>query len=242
MRNQSGVVDSFELQVTGLPRRWSTVTPRSLDLVPFGADSGASDAEATIVLEPPRSPEARAGAWPVEVIAVSRVTGQPAASASVTLVIGAFERFESRVRPERARGTRSARFAVPVRNLGNAPLVLALHGEDADGEAKFRFDPPRLEVGVGEEAHAIATASASQPLSGSARERRLTVYVDGAEQSLSGTAIFVQRPLLSRGAITGWRIALGLLAVALLALAGFAEWTSERAHRPLHGRQRRHVA
>src|SRR4051812_5952721 len=132
VRNQSGVVDSYELRVEGMPEPWWSVAPPALDLVPFGADGGSYEGKAAVSIHPPRAPEARAGQWEVQVLAVSRVSGETVAAASATITVSAYERFESRIRPERARGGGSARFDVPVRNLGNAPLALTLRGEDAE--------------------------------------------------------------------------------------------------------------
>ena len=227
VRNQSGIVDSYDLRVQGMPGPWWTAAPPALDLVPFGADSGSYEGKATVSIHPPRTPEARAGQWEVQVVAVSRVSGETVAAAPARITIAAYERFESRIRPERARGGGSARFNVPVRNLGNAPLALTLRGEDADGEASFRFEPPRLQVPPGGEAHAAVTVSAPAPRSGGDRERRLTVFAEGAEQTLSGHAVFVQHPRVTRARVTGWRIVLGLLAVALIAGASFMKWAGD---------------
>jgi hypothetical protein len=224
VRNQSGIVDSYALRLEGMPAEWWTAVPAALDLVPFGAEGGSYEGRATIAVHPPRAPEAHAGRWPVQLIAVSRVSGETVAAAAAEVVIGAYERFECRIRPERAHGTGSARFTVPVRNLGNARLALSLRGEDADGEARFDFDPPGLEVPAGGEAHATLTVSAPAPVSGAARERRLTVFADGPEQTLSGMAVFVQRPRVTPGRRAAWRVLLGLLAVLLIASASFMRW------------------
>lgn len=238
VRNQSGVVDSYTLRVEGMPEQWWTATPAALDLVPFGAEGGSYEGRANVAIHPPRAPEARAGRWPVQIAAVSRVSGETIAAAPAEVVVGAYERFECRIRPERAHGTGSARFDVPVRNLGNAPLALTLRGEDADGEARFAFDPPRLEVPAGGETHATLTVSAPAPVSGAARERRLTVFAESSDQALSGTAVFVQRPRVTPGRRTAWRVLLGLLAVVLIASASFMRWNGDGDRGLcLHGQQ-----
>src|SRR4051794_4990786 len=76
LRNQSGIVDSYELRVQGMPQPWWSAAPPALDLVPFGADSGGYEGKTAISVHPPRSPEARAGQWEVQVVAVSRVSGE----------------------------------------------------------------------------------------------------------------------------------------------------------------------
>jgi hypothetical protein len=225
VRNQSGIVEGFAVQVRGLPQEWCAVTPDVVHLVPLGAGSGEYEAQLEIAIAPPRSPEARAGAWPIEVVVVTHPEGKPVASAPARIIVGAYRQFESRIRPERARGAGSARFSVPVRNLGNAPLQLRFRAEDADGEVSFSFDPPQLEVAAGEEDHATVTASAQQPAMGAERERRLTVFVDAPGQTLSGNAVFVQRPRATPGRLTLWRVLAALFASALLIGSAFMDWT-----------------
>jgi hypothetical protein len=225
VRNQSGVVGRFALRVRGLPDGWYAVTPDVVHLVPFGAATGDYEASLELTITPPRSPEARTGTWPVEVVAVTHPEATPVGASPARIVIGAFQQFECRVRPERARGDRSARFSVPVRNLGNAALPLQFRAEDAEDEVSFSFDAPRLEVPPGEEDHATVTATARQPTTGVERERRLTVFVDAPGQTLSGNVTFVQRPRATASRLTLWRVLAALLASALLIASAFMDWT-----------------
>lgn len=224
VRNQSGVVEGYSLRVDGLPTGWYSTTPDVVHLVPFGADSGTFEGEFTIAITPPRSVDARAGAWPVQVVAARHPDGATVASAPAQIIMGAFERFESRIRPERVRGNGSARFSVPIRNLGNAPLPVSFRAEDPEDEVTFSFEPPHLEVAPGEDARAVVTARARQPRTGAERERRITVFVDAPGQSLSGDAVFVQRPRATSGRLTLWRVLAALLASALLIASAFLAW------------------
>ena len=74
IRNQSDLVDNFDLSVRGLPEGWWTVTPATAYLVPYGT-SGTYEQEIEIHLHPPRAPEAQARSWPFEVVAASRAYG-----------------------------------------------------------------------------------------------------------------------------------------------------------------------
>ena len=197
-----------------------------VQLVPFGADSGTHRQDVVLLLHPPRNPVARAGRWPLQLTAHSRVEDEDVASAHVALEITPYEQFESRVRPERATGTREARFALPVRNLGNAPLTLSFSGEDPDDEVRFAFEPASL-VAPGEEGRAGLTVTAPTHR-GAERERRLTIHARGAEQVLSGGATFVQRPSVTTGHLVAWRVALGLLASLLFVIAAFLPWLDDQ--------------
>jgi hypothetical protein len=223
--NQSGKVDHYDVRVDGFEAGWWSVKPSLLHLVPFGADHGSHRQDVVVDLHPPRSPVARAGRWPLHLVARSRVEDADVAAAHVVLDIASYEHFETRVRPERATAAREASYQLPVRNHGNAPLVLRFTGEDPDDELRFSFAPERLEVPPGGEAHATMRVSAPAHGGSTERERRLTVIAQGAEQSLSGHATFVQPAAAVRTrSLVGWRIALGLLAAGLMVLAAFLPW------------------
>ena len=76
VRNQSGIVDNYEIQVKGMPEEWWNVTPPSVYLVPFGAPSGTYEQDVHINFSPPRSAEAEARIWEIEVIALSRAQNE----------------------------------------------------------------------------------------------------------------------------------------------------------------------
>ena len=88
VRNQSGIVDSYTLRLEGMPADWWTAVPAALDLVPFGA-GGSYEGRASVAIHPPRAPEARAGRWQVQLVAVSRVSGETVAAAAAEVMIGA---------------------------------------------------------------------------------------------------------------------------------------------------------
>src|SRR5581483_10711491 len=56
IRNQSEVVDNFDLSVRGVPEDWWTVGPATVYLVPYGT-GGTYEQEFEIHLHPPRVPE-----------------------------------------------------------------------------------------------------------------------------------------------------------------------------------------
>jgi hypothetical protein len=226
VRNQSGLVDNYELRVTGWPDAWWTVHPRVVHLVPFGADDGSAEQEVLIRLHPPRAPEATARPWPVEITATSGVQNGVVASAPASVEIRPYHRFEIRIRPERAAGDGDAEFALPIRNLGNAPLGLELHGADADGEVRFAFSPPHIDVPAGADACAGVRVSARRPRN-TPLERRLTIEAVGEGERRVLTATFAQRPLLTPARVRTWRWLVTLLAALLLAGGAFMDWTAD---------------
>ena len=225
VRNQSGIVDSFEMRVDGWPGEWWTVSPQTIHLVPAGAESESPEQEVLVRLHPPRAAQAEARPWAIKVSAGSTVQQSVVASAPATVEILPYEQFELRVRPERARGEGSAEYVIPVRNLGNAPLALAFTGEDPDGEVRFSFSPAMLEVAAGGESRATLRVSAPRPRGGG--ERRLTILAEGDHETRSLAAAFVQEPVVTEGRVRSWSWLLALIAALLLGVGSFMAWTGD---------------
>ncbi len=148
IRNQSDVVDNFDLSVRGLPEGWWTVTPATAYLVPYGT-GGTYEQEIEIHLHPPRAPEAHARAWSFEVVAISRAHGGQAATAPASVTVAPYFDIATELHPERRSGRLKARYTLTVRNRANARTEVALSGEDTDGECQFRFAQPSVAIEPG---------------------------------------------------------------------------------------------
>jgi hypothetical protein len=226
--NQSGKVDHYDVRLDGFEAGWWSVKPSLVHLVPFGADSGTHREDVVVALHPPRKPSVRAGRWPLQLVAHSRVEDADVAAAHVELDVAPYEQFETRVRPERATGERDATYTLPVRNHGNALLSLTFTGEDPDDEVSFTFEPSQLDVPAGGEGSVTMRVSAPANTGTTPVERRLTVIAQGAEQSLSGSATFVQRAREVREInLVPWRIGLGVAAAVLFVIAAFSPWLDD---------------
>ena len=148
LRNQSGIVDNYDIRVTGVPDAWTTLPPTAY-LLPIGSVDGAEQ-RFDIGLHPPRSSEAEARPWPLTVEAVSRASGDVVARAQATLVIEPFRELVAEARPQRRRSRRTARFDLALVNRGNAPVDMTLSAEDAEGACATRVEKPALRVAPGE--------------------------------------------------------------------------------------------
>jgi beta-lactam-binding protein with PASTA domain len=149
VRNQSGIVDNYDLTVEGLPAGWARVEPSTVYLVPFGAPGGAYEEDVGVVLSPPRSPVALARDWPVHLVARSRARGVEVARAAATLTIQPYLELQSELRPQRASGRRGARYAVAVRNQANAPAEVLLSAIDDEQLLDFAFEEERIVAAPG---------------------------------------------------------------------------------------------
>jgi zinc-ribbon domain len=226
VRNRSGIVDHYDLELRGVPPEWVTIEPPALQLLPLGSGEDGHEAETTMTLHPPRTCEAAAGPRSLRLVARSRSRSVERESSDARLRVAPFELFDARLRPARVRDKRTARFVLPVRNRGNSPLVLALRGEDDDGDVHFTFEPPRLEIPPCGEARSVVTANAPTSRTNQELVRNLTVFLDGGEQPVSGSAVFVQEPSVRQPRLGLWRVLLTIAAAALLVAASFAHWTS----------------
>ena len=148
IRNDSGIVDNYDIAVTGLPEGWWTVAPATAYLVPYGS-SGKYEQEIQIYVHPPRTPEAEARPWSTEVVATSRAYGTQVASAPATVKIDPYQDVAAKLAPDRASGRLKARFKLTVRNRANAPAEVVLSAEDTDGELQFRFAQASVTVEAG---------------------------------------------------------------------------------------------
>ena len=148
IRNQSDVVDNFDLSVRGVPEDWWTIAPATAYLVPYGS-GGTYEQEVQIHLHPPRTPQAQARPWSFEVVAVSRAYGGEVAAAAASVTIEPYTELGTELRPERASGRLKARYVLTVYNKANARTEVDLAAEDTDGECSFRFAEPRIALEPG---------------------------------------------------------------------------------------------
>ncbi len=221
IRNQSDVVDGYELRVDGVPAAWVTLPP-ALDLLPLGSGDG-HEARFEIALSPPRDAAAEARPWPIAVEAVSRSSGRAVARAFATLVVLPFRELRAETRPQRRRSRRGAAFGVTLANDGNAPIDVALSAHDAGGACTTRFDHPALRVAPGERGTARLRVTPRRTIWwGRGEEHTVEVAVDAPDTTVVAPPRAVT--LRQRAWIPAWLpvavLALAALAIALFALRG----------------------
>jgi beta-lactam-binding protein with PASTA domain len=188
VRNQSGIVDNYELSVRGLPDDWWSIFPNTVYLVPFGT-SGTYEQEVEIHLHPPRTAEAEARIWELQVVGESKAYGRQAATAPLNLGIQPFEELKTKLEPQRASGRRKGQFEVAVKNTANAPVTVALDAEDPDNELQVDFSPQTLEVPAGEtQTSKMEVRPPRQKWIGRPEEKRISVHTRTGEEALVARA------------------------------------------------------
>ena len=183
IRNQSRIVDNYQIRVEGLPDEWYSVLPDTVYLVPYGT-GGTYEQQIEIHFHPPRVAEAEARIWELEVVAHSKAEERTAATEPLLLGIQPFTDHDTKVKPERASGRRKANFDVRVKNKANAPVFVAFDATEADNELKYRFDPAAAEIQPGE---TVTTRMRVKPPKqiwiGRPHERRIDVATKTGEEA-----------------------------------------------------------
>jgi hypothetical protein len=143
VRNDSDIVEAYDLKVVGDCADWTTVEPARVSLYP-----GTSET-VTIRLEPPRSPEIRAGEMPLGVRVLPNEHPESVRVLDTTVTVGDFHELRTELSPRRRRGWLRGRYLLAVRNEGNTPVRVRFTPGQPGEELGFAFDPaePRLEPG-----------------------------------------------------------------------------------------------
>jgi beta-lactam-binding protein with PASTA domain/Tol biopolymer transport system component len=183
VRNQSGIVDNYELSVRGLPADWWSIYPNTVYLVPFGT-SGTYEQEVEIHFHPPRAAEAEARIWALEVVGESKAYNRQAAAAPMHLGIQPFEEFKTKLSPERASGRKKAQFNVAVKNTANAPVTVAMDAADPDNELEYKFSPATMEIPPGQSIDSkMLVTPPRQKWIGRPEEKRIQVFTKTGEEA-----------------------------------------------------------
>lgn len=222
VRNQSGIVDNYDVSVGGLPEGWSSTAPATLYLVPYGASAENSEAETTVSLHPPRAPDAEARPWPIEVIVNSRAHGVIVGRAPALLHIGPYYDLDSEIRPERKGGVRRARFAIAARNKSNTPFDVSFTALDPDNAIQFEFEHPTVPTKPGRRNGTVFwTKPYKQLIIGRKVDRRFTVEtksLGGEAVAMPRMGVYTQRPWLP------WWLLILLPLLLLLLLLLYLKW------------------
>jgi hypothetical protein len=138
VRNTGPVVDQFTAEVLGPAARWTVVEPPVLNLFP--GDVG----EVLVRFQPPRSPEALAGAVPFGVRFTSAEDPQASWVEEGTVNVEPFTDMRAVLRPTTSKGRRRGKHQLDVENLGNIPLDTEIQPTDPENRLRFKLNRPRF--------------------------------------------------------------------------------------------------
>ncbi len=206
--NQGQVVDSFELSVAGVPASWLPMPPSPIRLLPGGQQ------EVALTIQPPKSPQSRAGRYPLTIRAASQDAPDQIAEVKATLTVTAYSQFSSDLRPQRIRARRPAQ--VTIQNQGNAPETFTLTWEDQADE--LAFQPARTQVLVAP-GQTIATGFRATPRQRRWIGREKTHAFSAQIRSAAAQPQTHTGEIVSRGLIPVWVLPLVLLLCVSFAAA-----------------------
>ncbi|MGQ4420950.1 hydrolytic protein, partial [Streptomyces sp. SAS_269] len=143
VRNDSDIVEAYSLEVVGDCASWTTVEPARVSLYPGTFET------VTLRLEPPRSPEIRAGEMPLGVRVLPAEHPDAVQVLETTVHIEEFRELRTELAPRRRRGWLRGRYRLAVQNQGNTPAQVCFTAGQAGEELAFAFNPakPKLEPG-----------------------------------------------------------------------------------------------
>ncbi len=158
VRNDSDIVEAYDLTVVGDCAAWTTVEPARVSLYP-----GTSET-VTLRLEPPRSPEIRAGEMPLGVRVLPNEHPDAVRVLETTVHVGKFRELRTELSPRRRRGWLRGRYLLAVRNQGNTPVRVRFTPGQAGEELAFAFDPAQPKLEPGESAEVRLRVRTAKPV------------------------------------------------------------------------------
>ncbi|MGY1456759.1 COG1470 family protein [Streptomyces sp. SS8] len=158
VRNDGDIVEAYDLEVVGNCAAWSTVDPPRVSLYP-----GTSQT-VTIRLEPPRSPEVRAGETPLGVRILPAEHPESVRVVETTVHVGEFRELHTELAPGRRHGWLRGRYRLTVRNQGNIPVRVGFTPGQVGEELGFAFSPAEPELQPGESVEAGLRVRTGKPV------------------------------------------------------------------------------
>jgi predicted Ser/Thr protein kinase len=206
--NQGMLVEHITLSVEGIPASWIQTPMPVIQLMP------GDQREMNIPIQPARSPQSRAGVYPLVIHILTKEPGGNT-DAEVKLEVGPYSQFASELAPQKIRAGRLAR--VKIQNQGNSPQLYNLIWQDRAVELDFKPPNAQVQVPEGNVAYAEFRASPRQRrLIGGDQTHPITVQVANA----AGVAQTHNGEVVSRGLIPIWLPPLAMvLCLALFAAA-----------------------
>jgi hypothetical protein len=210
VRNDTDIVEGYQVEVLGDAEAWADVNPPTLRLYP------GSDASVMISFRMPRTAKVAVREIPFAV----RVTPMERPDNIVVpeglLRVGALAELGGDLLPETSKARRSAQHDVAIDNTGNVPVRVTVQGSDPEEALTVRSRPVALVIPPGQAAIAqLRVKHRSWLWKGKPVPRKFRVSVTSPDVPpvlLEGTA--VQRPVVGPWM---WKAALALLALALIA-------------------------
>ncbi len=191
--NTGTVISGHRVRVLGVDPRWVHLDQDQLSLFP--------DAAGVVVLSVTLPKGIPAGVRHVGVEVLELTPPGDRQMVEVELTVPSELGLRVELDPASTTGGRSASVGVLVDNIGNSDVEIDLSGSDDEAQVQFAFRPAWATLAPGERTLATVALRAKRPLFGSPRIRPFNVLVGPGQPPVSAFGTWVQKPLLSRGAI-----------------------------------------
>ncbi len=206
--NQGLSADTFRLGFEALPEAWTTIPVPAYRLEP------GEMKEATLIVQPPRHPSARASRRPFRIVVASQEAPDQSARIDCILTIVAFIEFKSALEAPQPEQNQPARLL--VQNLSNVPGTFKVAWTSPEDSLIFEpAGPQQINVPSGETAKLDYSARpARRSWLGGEKGYAYTVTVETSgrqSQTLEGS-------WLAKGLVPVWAAVAGLLLLLLLCL------------------------
>ncbi len=152
--NLAHVDEEVSLTLGGVPTPWVASPVLLVHLAPVASRV------AEFELKVPRSPDSRAGDYPITIQATSQGRSGEVHHASAQLTIAQFWEQTAELNPPRASGRSRAQYMIVLRNLGNTPAAYGLTVISTEPELTYAFDHNHVPLHVGESAGVRLTLTA----------------------------------------------------------------------------------
>jgi len=207
--NRGSAVDQFETSVRGVPDDWTSISP------PLSQLSPGVQQNVTLNIRPPRTPQSRAGSYPLTVQVTSQAAPDQVVEAVRTLEVAAYQQFSSKLRPQRLRAGQTGQLL--IRNQGNCAQTFMATWKAQANDLLFEPRESRLTVAEGETAPVEFRASLRQRRwLGGAKTHPILAEV----ASTDGEVQTHTAELISGGLIPIWVLPVLLFLCLILAAAG----------------------
>ena len=223
LANYGQLVEFFQVVCEGVPTEWLRSRDTELQINP-----GAT-AETLLTVLAPRSPEARAGTYPVALRMLSTNSNTFIdQSEDVQWTVQPFSDCAMTLSPQRQTHSREARYVMALQNRGNRPERFSVHAADPDQSLSYRFEPATLSLEPGASAKVEALISRPRKWLGAETLHRFQLVLDGeppagdepsAALQLTASGEFVHQRAIPRPMVG---CAFLILAGALVSILGWA--------------------
>jgi hypothetical protein len=207
--NTGTVISGHRVRILGVDPKWVHLDLDQLSLFP--------DAAGVAVLSITLPPGIPAGLRHVGVEVQELTPPGDRQVIEVELTVPAELGLKVELDPASVAGGRGTSVGVLVDNTGNSDVDIDLTGSDEEAQVTFLFKPAMATLAPGERTLATVALRAKRPLFGSPKVRSFKIHVGPAQPPVSAFGTWVQKPLLSRGAIAliGLVVAISVFALVL---------------------------